>query len=644
MKRYIAILISFVLFLPFLEAEEVITSPDSLVYRSGTPGTLYLWVPYGIEEFNLSVYDVPINEGNIKNTFMLYSPDENLVVKFDESNPKEWITKQVKVNKKFGIWKLTVVSGSPPEGEEPSQSRNDFMIKAQNVYPFLLSGLGSRISFSSPKFEGSDEFQLYTDVPYGCELITVQSNFYRKEGEAWVKPKESTEFLSLSSERANPISVKERYGWWNFKLKSPKGEYQFSIEQGLPLFFEPITNIPYAKLNTIATEKSKPVAARVAVYRDKRILTIAYPMAESSAQLFLVPGLYTLVASRGVEYATLTKTCSLDYSERREIEFPMVQVCEREPGWIAGDSHMHTIHSDGITTENVVAIAAKAEGLDYAILTDHNTISGTEEFLSHRDEKFIPIRGEEVSMPHYHMNVLNTWRKVAVKEITPEETVKNVEYQSGRNRKTGVFLNHPGKDVGKPGSKEYEENPGWAPGKSWWVLDEVHEVVTIENAPFEPWFKRLNEGRKIAHIWNTDTHDAYHYPPGMARQYVYVGDDFSASAIVKAIVEGHSFSTRGDGALLFLYVDGHIPGETIELSKPSEVMVRIKCRSAKGISKVEIISEGEAVRSFQCFDSHTFDAEFSLEIDSDTWILSRAYIKEDVAAFTNPVYLVVLKM
>jgi predicted metal-dependent phosphoesterase TrpH len=40
-----------------------------------------------------------------------------------------------------------------------------------------------------------------------------------------------------------------------------------------------------------------------------------------------------------------------------------------------GDTHLHTVHSDGRRTPAEVAAGARAAGLDFIVSTDHNTSS-----------------------------------------------------------------------------------------------------------------------------------------------------------------------------------------------------------------------------------------------------------------------------
>lgn len=57
--------------------------------------------------------------------------------------------------------------------------------------------------------------------------------------------------------------------------------------------------------------------------------------------------------------------------------YPVVPPVPKEgtPTWVRGAYHVHTTRSDGRGTEREVARAAKAAGLDFVVLTDHNAFS-----------------------------------------------------------------------------------------------------------------------------------------------------------------------------------------------------------------------------------------------------------------------------
>ncbi|MER6942426.1 CehA/McbA family metallohydrolase [Nonomuraea sp. NPDC000554] len=72
--------------------------------------------------------------------------------------------------------------------------------------------------------------------------------------------------------------------------------------------------------------------------------------------------------------------------------------------WLAGDFHAHTLHSDGALTVPELAELAKAQGLDFLTVTDHNTVSHHPELArTRRGIDLLP--GQEVTTDRGHANV-----------------------------------------------------------------------------------------------------------------------------------------------------------------------------------------------------------------------------------------------
>jgi hypothetical protein len=75
--------------------------------------------------------------------------------------------------------------------------------------------------------------------------------------------------------------------------------------------------------------------------------------------------------------------------------------------WLAGDLHTHTIHSDGALSVAGVARLAAERGLDFAAITDHNTISHHPELPAAAARYGITLLpGQEVTTQAGHAGVL----------------------------------------------------------------------------------------------------------------------------------------------------------------------------------------------------------------------------------------------
>jgi hypothetical protein len=55
--------------------------------------------------------------------------------------------------------------------------------------------------------------------------------------------------------------------------------------------------------------------------------------------------------------------------------YPPEHAKGRGRAWYRGDSHLHTVYSDGKRLPSEVAAGTRAAGLDFMVSTDHNTSS-----------------------------------------------------------------------------------------------------------------------------------------------------------------------------------------------------------------------------------------------------------------------------
>jgi hypothetical protein len=81
-------------------------------------------------------------------------------------------------------------------------------------------------------------------------------------------------------------------------------------------------------------------------------------------------------------------------------DYPVVPPREGAPEWPRGAFHVHTKLSDGQGTVEQVAAAAKAAGLQFVVLTDHNDFAPREPVFM---EGVLMLQGVEISTPHGHL-------------------------------------------------------------------------------------------------------------------------------------------------------------------------------------------------------------------------------------------------
>jgi hypothetical protein len=80
-------------------------------------------------------------------------------------------------------------------------------------------------------------------------------------------------------------------------------------------------------------------------------------------------------------------------------EYPVVAPPTETPGWLRGAYHVHTTRSDGRGTVEEVAAAAKAAGLRFVVLTDHNDTPREPTYV----DGVLLVPGVELSTDHGHL-------------------------------------------------------------------------------------------------------------------------------------------------------------------------------------------------------------------------------------------------
>jgi hypothetical protein len=134
-------------------------------------------------------------------------------------------------------------------------------------------------------------------------------------------------------------------------------------------------------------------------------------------------------------------------------------------------------------------------------------------------------------------------------------------------------------------------------------------------------------------------------PLGYDRVYVHLPGAFSYQEWFRELKAGHSFATNRP--MLSLTVDGHQPGDTIQLPvDTSETTLQVKAHAEVdtlgSLDRLEILWKGNVVKQVTApLDAHNLSADIAIPAAHTGWIVARAFEKptETVRfAHTSPVY------
>lgn len=117
--------------------------------------------------------------------------------------------------------------------------------------------------------------------------------------------------------------------------------------------------------------------------------------------------------------------------------------------WYRGNTHTHTLNSDGDSTPDDVVRWYRENGYQFLVLTDHNFLTAVDTLnaLHGADGKFLVIRGEEVSDQYdkkpLHMNGLNLQQLVQPQAGSSVSDVLQRNLDAIRKADGIPHINHP---------------------------------------------------------------------------------------------------------------------------------------------------------------------------------------------------------
>jgi hypothetical protein len=129
---------------------------------------------------------------------------------------------------------------------------------------------------------------------------------------------------------------------------------------------------------------------------------------------------------------------------------------------------------------------------------------------------------------------------------------------------------------------------------------------------------------------------------GNARFYAYVGGPLSFDAWFTALKAGRTFVTTGP--MLFLTVNGHIPGDTIDVAPGSRLQITAEAlghESQEPLTSLEIVGHGRVLARAEGRNAARLTTHIDLPVTHGIWIAAKASAGTAQLAHTTPVYVTV---
>ncbi len=367
-----------------------------------------------------------------------------------------------------------------------------------------------------------------------------------------------------------------------------------------------------------------------------------------TAVLDLLPGQYTVIAEKGLEFERIQSTVDLKADQTVHL-VPQRWVHMAPKGWWSGDFHIHR-------PPEVAQLLLRAEDVNLGVfftMWNKNSYWG---------DKSLPadptVRADSV----HNATLMNAedergggaWMMHNLKEPIDMNGAERW-YPQG-----AVFVDQAKSQGGWFDS----EKPIWWEAPIMAALRSIDSMGIVHNhynqygmIPNEAWgrprdqkmypgkegfsnysqslyHRYLNLGRRYP-VTAGSASGVLQAPPGYNRVYVYAPEGLTVENFYTALKAGRSFATNGP--ILTFTVDGKAPGETVGVRPGRPLQIVSEAQAREPINTVEIVANGRIVAS-------TGGSRLEAELDPGnfTWLAARCTLKTEVTvrlAHTSPVYL-----
>ena len=302
----------------------------------------------------------------------------------------------------------------------------------------------------------------------------------------------------------------------------------------------------------------------------------------------------------------------------------------KETVLLTGDTHAHTVHSDGWYTVEELIARARQDRLDYLFITDHNSMSAYPHIRSYPDLTVLP--GMELTYYDGHCNLYGVERPVRTYVANGRAEILE-RMREAKQSGALIGINHP-----------VEEACGWRLG---FDSDVPCDLVEIWNGPYTQrnadnmtmWHAQLCAGRRWPAVGGSDCHhDVLLRKLGTPATFLY-SRSRSGSDILEAMRQGHAFiGMSPDAPRVELQMGEARMGDVC--TKPNAPL-RLSFERLEAGDEIRIVDQTGVAWSGVPGGAYRYEMEYktcgSLFVRAEVWrTLSANRVPVTV---TNPIYL-----
>lgn len=297
----------------------------------------------------------------------------------------------------------------------------------------------------------------------------------------------------------------------------------------------------------------------------------------------------------------------------------------RERMLLKGDVHVHTTASDGALAAGDAALMAKAAGLDFLFLTDHNGYAHNQALPQLDGLTVLP--GSEWTHYRGHAGMLGAPRPLRSAFCVNSREEAWGKLAEARENGALVVLNHP-----------FCPSCGWRFG----IRDGEFDLIEAVNGGTAPqaneeclrwWHGQLCRGKRLPIVGGSDFHRVEPgRQPGQPSTAVFAMSR-SPADILSALKRGSSFIMAWPGApSLWAEAEGAILGEAA--GRGAETLIRLE--GLRGGDRLRLVTDLQS-EEIPC-GPDTFRLELSRRFPGARFVRFEVLRQNSLVLLSNPIY------
>ena len=383
--------------------------------------------------------------------------------------------------------------------------------------------------------------------------------------------------------------------------------------------------------------------------------------------LELAPGRYQVHATHGLEYTLPSAEIEVNTETGATFRAVLDRVIDTS-GWVASDFHLHAAPSlDSSVSLRDRVLALLAEGIEFAVATDHNHVTDYSDTVSDLDIETHLATAPGVEITTQTWGHFNAFPYPASEKPPPFSGVDPAEIFAvvrARAPSAVIQVNHP-RMPGVGYFNRIELDKTGVPQVAGFSFEfdtieivngfDLEDPKVFEENLFD-WFELLNRGYRYTAVGNSDSHRLVYQWAGYPRTYAKVLDDrpqaVSADEVARSLIGGHAVVSNG--IFIVALANGVAgPGDMLSAERVS-LQVNLRAPSWVDVKTAEVYANGVLVATKKAAvgaaPATRLQFEVDLDISGDTWLVvvgRGEHAMSDALpfkvirpfGFTNPIYI-----